>query len=81
MSKYTQYSLVVAVLVVLVAATAVGLLAGCNKSASTSTTAVSTPEATSAAGVVYTCPMHPEVTSNKPGKCPKCGMNLVKKGS
>ncbi len=27
----------------------------------------------------YSCPMHPEVTSDKPGKCPKCGMNLVKK--
>jgi rubrerythrin len=25
---------------------------------------------------VYTCPMHPEVQSDKPGKCPKCGMNL-----
>ncbi|MEX2028389.1 MAG: heavy metal translocating P-type ATPase [Candidatus Curtissbacteria bacterium] len=25
---------------------------------------------------VYTCPMHPEVTSDKPGNCPKCGMNL-----
>ncbi len=24
----------------------------------------------------YTCPMHPEVTSEKPGTCPKCGMNL-----
>ncbi|MDO8619277.1 MAG: heavy metal-binding domain-containing protein [Candidatus Daviesbacteria bacterium] len=23
--------------------------------------------------------MHPEVTSKKPGKCPKCGMNLVAK--
>jgi len=28
---------------------------------------------------VYTCPMHPEVISDKPGKCPKCGMNLVEK--
>jgi membrane fusion protein, copper/silver efflux system len=28
---------------------------------------------------VYTCPMDPEVLSDKPGKCPKCGMNLVKK--
>jgi uncharacterized protein with PIN domain len=26
----------------------------------------------------YTCTMHPEVVMNKPGKCPKCGMTLVK---
>lgn len=25
----------------------------------------------------YTCSMHPEVVSDKPGKCPKCGMNLT----
>ncbi|MBI2806607.1 MAG: heavy metal translocating P-type ATPase [Planctomycetes bacterium] len=24
----------------------------------------------------YVCPMHPEVTSDKPGNCPKCGMAL-----
>ncbi len=29
--------------------------------------------------VVYTCPMHPEVSLDKDGKCPKCGMDLVKK--
>lgn len=34
-----------------------------------------------AAKTVYTCSMHPEVTSDKPGKCPKCGMDLVKKKS
>ncbi|MCK9423590.1 MAG: copper-translocating P-type ATPase [Bacteroidales bacterium] len=28
-------------------------------------------------GVVYTCPMHPEVKSNKSGLCTKCGMDLV----
>ena len=26
----------------------------------------------------YSCPMHPEVTSKKPGKCSKCGMDLAK---
>ena len=29
--------------------------------------------------VKYTCTMHPEVVSDKPGKCPKCGMTLVVK--
>ena len=27
---------------------------------------------------IYTCTMHPEVITHKPGKCPKCGMKLVK---
>lgn len=31
------------------------------------------------AAVIYTCSMHPEVISDKPGKCPKCGMDLVVK--
>lgn len=28
------------------------------------------------AGVIYTCPMHPEVRQESPGACPKCGMAL-----
>jgi hypothetical protein len=28
---------------------------------------------------VYTCPMHSEVVQDKPGKCPKCGMDLTAK--
>jgi Cu+-exporting ATPase len=31
------------------------------------------PETTAAE---YTCPMHPEVISDRPGSCPKCGMAL-----
>ena len=30
------------------------------------------------AEMMYQCPMHQEVTSDKAGKCPKCGMDLVK---
>ena len=38
------------------------------------------PSGTSSDGAtVYTCPMHPEVTSSQPGHCPKCGMTLVPK--
>lgn len=34
------------------------------------------PAAPPPAGAVYTCPMHPEVVSDHPGTCPKCGMAL-----
>lgn len=27
-------------------------------------------------GIVYTCPMHPEIVSDKPGNCPICKMKL-----
>ena len=34
---------------------------------------------TDSSKVTYTCPMHPEVISDNPGQCPKCGMDLIKK--
>jgi len=34
-----------------------------------------------ASEVYYTCTMHPEVHSDKPGNCPKCGMELIQKAT
>jgi Heavy metal binding domain len=36
-------------------------------------------EHSTAPAAKYTCPMHPEVLAATPGKCPKCGMDLVEK--
>lgn len=29
-------------------------------------------------GKIWYCPMHPEVESHEPGRCPKCEMRLVR---
>lgn len=36
-------------------------------------------EQTKTANFYYTCRMHPQIHADKPGKCPICGMTLVKK--
>ena len=33
------------------------------------------------AGQLYLCPMHSEVRQANPGKCPKCGMDLLPEGT
>jgi hypothetical protein len=68
-----------------VAAAMLGIVvAGCTRDP-LSSTAASLATAPTAQGAneqakaaVYKCPMHPNVTSDKPGKCPECGMNLEK---
>ncbi len=59
-------------------------VAGCNRSrsdAEPTTLSAAAPQSPAvAAATKYTCPMHPEVVSDKPGKCSKCGMNLVPAG-
>ena len=37
-------------------------------------------EDAAAADGVFSCPMHPEVAQDHAGKCPKCGMDLVRRG-
>ncbi len=36
------------------------------------------PAASRPMAEVYTCPMHPQARSDKPGECPFCGMTLEK---
>jgi hypothetical protein len=36
---------------------------------------------TSSDGDVYYCPMHTDVRRPAPGKCPRCGMDLVAEGT
>jgi len=38
------------------------------------------PGTAAAEQAAYSCPMHPEVLSEGPGKCPKCGMFLERTG-
>ncbi len=33
------------------------------------------------ASKLYLCPMHPDVRQPTPGKCPKCGMELLPEGT
>jgi hypothetical protein len=35
----------------------------------------------SSGGKVYLCPMHPDIRQPNPGKCSKCGMDLVQEGT
>lgn len=54
------------------------MLAACNNPASQKKNVASDKKKTEIAGH-YTCTMHPEVSKDKPGVCPKCGMELVEK--
>lgn len=38
---------------------------------------ISVAHAEEVPAVKYTCPMHPQIISDRPGKCPICGMDLV----
>jgi hypothetical protein len=45
----------------------------------TGATKTSSGEQPRSGKIYFTCPMHPQIHQDKPGKCPICGMTLIKK--
>jgi cytochrome oxidase Cu insertion factor (SCO1/SenC/PrrC family) len=62
----------------IVALALIALVAGASPSGGGRVTAAgqARPKPQSKKTARYACPMHPEVNSGRPGKCPKCGMAL-----
>jgi Cu(I)/Ag(I) efflux system membrane fusion protein len=58
---------------------ALAILATIAISCKSSSKETSTESTTTQQKVTYTCSMHPDVVSDKPGACPKCGMDLIVK--
>jgi len=58
---------------------AAGFVAGRRGGDSHPSPSVTSGKAPAEATALYHCPMHKEVVSKEPGKCPKCGMKLMLK--
>ena len=52
------------------------LFSACNTPNSMPAATKSTTDTIQSTVAIYQCPMDKDVTSDKPGKCPKCGMDL-----
>jgi len=60
-------------------AIAVVAATGCNKSGQKQSDTQTGQTSQTNKVIQYTCAMHPEVVQDMPGKCPKCGMELIEK--
>lgn len=69
---FTKYKIYLLIVVVAVAITAIGTSCK-HKESETHNHEVSEGKQ------LYTCSMHPQIIRDKPGKCPICGMDLIKK--
>ena len=50
----------------------------CNNSGESKKTDSQTETDSTKTTAMYVCPMHPEITSDKPASCSECGMDLEK---
>ena len=75
--KKTNWML--ATLMTLAITVAVLGVSGCKSSCCISQTEPTSTGTKETHAMQYYCPMHPEVVTDAPGKCPKCGMDLIKK--
>lgn len=51
----------------------------CKKADTAPATSTAPSSQPSTQKAVYVCPMDADVVTDHPGKCPKCGMDLIKK--
>jgi len=58
---------------------AVVAVTGCNQSGQKQSDTQTGQTSQTNKAIQYTCSMHPEVVQDMPGKCPKCGMELIEK--
>jgi hypothetical protein len=56
-----------------------GKIGKCSMMSKDAKSTTETKKENKSSAVIWTCPMHPQIKENNPGKCPICGMDLVKK--
>ena len=74
-----KFSTLLAVLGIFALIIGAGTIIGCSHTAPVPANSATSGPTNDTKTTTYYCPMHPDVVQNTPGKCPKCGMDLVEK--